>query len=194
MKINIISSIVIIIYLFILSFLYVYISRINPLVIFDIFLWLGFGFMLIFPVALFAGKKNTNRIIASIVVSAIALYLVYAMKSSIFYTTVEKAIEEGESSWFPTVKFGSIFDTLFSWSNFNEKLDFLTEYDTLSLSRNFSKSKDTGTGFTNFCRLVECLGIFLIPLYLLSSTDSDNMKKEEIVEAEEIQELESNVI
>jgi hypothetical protein len=161
-------------------------------VIIDIFLWLGFGFMLIFPVVLFAGTKITKRIIASIIVSAIALYIVYGLKSSIFYTTVEKAIEEGDSSWFPTVKFGSIYETLISWSTFNEKLNFLTEYDTLSLSRNFSKSHDTGTGFTNFCRIIECIGIFVIPLYLLSSSDSDNKKKEEIVEAEEIQELESS--
>jgi hypothetical protein len=159
--------------LIILSFVYVYLSDLNPIVYLNFIIWWFFGAILTLPISLLA-KKHIAKIAISFVVSSITIYLVYGMKSSIFSYTVESAFLYDSSMWIPKVNFSDLYSTLTSLTNYNEKLNFLLEFDTLNLSFKASKSVDTGSGFTNFIRIIECLGLYIIPIYIMIKNKDKN--------------------
>jgi len=110
--------------------------------------------------------NNSYKIFASVLIGCLTVYIVYGMKSSIFMETVLSAVLNDGSMWLPKVNFGDLISTLTSLSEYKLKLDFLSENDTLNLSYRGGKGVDTGTGFTNFFRIIECLGIIILPLYI----------------------------
>lgn len=158
--------------LLILSFVYVYITALNPLVYFNFILWFFYSALLILPVSLFA-KESISKVFMSLIISSVAIYLIYGMKSSIFFETYAYAFKNGGSTWIPKVNFVEMFSSLLSYDAYNDKLDFLLKVDTLNLSYKFRKAQDTGTGFTNFVRIIECLGIYFIPIYLMFKKDKN---------------------
>jgi hypothetical protein len=159
--------------LIVLSFIYAYLTALNPLVYINVVIWYYFGTILIIPISILS-INDRYKIPVSILISCLTVYIVYGMKSSIFMTTTMAALLSEGSMWLPKVKFGDLISTLTSFSEFKLKLDILTEYDSLNLSFKGKKSVDTGEGFTNFFRIVECLGLLILPIY-----QSFNHKKED---------------
>jgi hypothetical protein len=151
--------------LIVLSFVYTYLTALNPIVYFNVVIWYFFGAILIIPLSILA-INNNYKILASILLSCLTVYIVYGMKCSIFMETTMSALINDGSMWLPKVNFGDIISTLTSPSEYKLKLNFLTEYDTLNLSYKGGKGVDTGTGFTNFFRIIECLGILILPIYM----------------------------
>ena len=96
------------------------------------------------------------------------------MKCSIFMETAMSAVLNNGSMWPPKVNFSDVTSTLTSLSEYKLKLDFLMEYDTLNLSFKGRKGVDTGAGFTNFFRIIECLGILILPIYASLKTKKEN--------------------
>lgn len=156
--------VVILLILIVLSFVYTYLTALNPIVYFNVVIWYFFGAILIIPLSVLSINKS-YRIFASILISCFTIYLVYGIKSSIFMETALSAVLKGDSMLLPKVNFGDLISTLTSLTEYNLKLDFLFEYDTLNLSYKGSKGVDTGSSFTNFFRIIECLGIFILPVY-----------------------------
>jgi hypothetical protein len=150
--------------LIVLSFVYTYLTALNPIVYFNVVIWYFFGAILIIPLSVLS-INNSYKMFASILTSCLTIYIVYGMKSSIFMETALSAVLNDGSMWLPKVNFGDLISTLTSLSEYKLKLDFLSEYDTLNLSYKGRKGVDTGSGFTNFFRIIECLGILILPLY-----------------------------
>ena len=148
-----------------LTFIYTYLTALNPLVYFNVIIWYFFAAFLIFPASLFF-EGNKYKIPLSLLISIVTIFLVYGMKSSIFMATTMSALMDNGSMWLPKVDFGEMLKTLTSLEEYKFKLNFLTEFDTLNLSFKGRKGVDTGAGFTNFFRIIECLGIFVIPIYV----------------------------
>lgn len=151
--------------LIVFSFVYTYLTALNPIVYFNVVIWYYFGAILIIPLSVIS-INNSYKIFASVLISCLTVYIVYGMKSSIFMETVLSAVLNDGSMWLPKVNFGDLISTLTSLSEYKLKLDFLSENDTLNLSYRGGKGVDTGTGFTNFFRIIECLGIIILPLYI----------------------------
>ena len=151
--------------LIVLSFVYTYLTALNPIVILNVVIWYVFGEILIIPLSVIS-INNSYKIFASILISCLTVYIVYGMKSSIFMETALSAVLNDGSMWLPKVNFGDLISTLTSLSEYKLKLDFLSEHDTLNLSYKAYNAVDTGTGFTNFFRIIECLGIIILPLYI----------------------------
>jgi hypothetical protein len=159
--------------LIVLSFVYTYLTALNPLVYFNVVIWYFFGAILIIPLSILS-IKNSYKLFASILISCLTVYIVYGMKCSIFMETAMSAVLNDGSMWLPKANFGDIISTLTSLSEYKLKLDFLTEYDTLNLSYKGRKGVDTGAGFTNFFRIIECLGILILPLYITLKNKKEN--------------------
>ena len=159
--------------LIILSFVYTYITALNPIVYFNVVIWYFLGVILIIPLSILS-INNRYKFFASILINCLTVYIVYGMKSSIFMETAMSAVLSDGRIWLPKVNFGDIISTLTSLSEYKLKLNFLTAYDTLNLSFKGSKSVDTGAGFTNFFRIIECLGIIILPLYVYLKNKKEN--------------------
>lgn len=151
-------------FLLITSFLYVYLSALNPIVYLNLILWLFFAFLLGIPILLFAQNNAISKILTTIIIGIIAVYLIYGMKSTIFSNTAMSAILNNGSTWLPKVKFGDLFTTLTSFEEYKTKLDFYLKFSTTSISYK-TQSGTLGSEFTNTIRIIECLGLFVIPLY-----------------------------
>lgn len=168
--IKILFGIISVPFLVLISFLYVYITALNPFIYFNFIIWLFFGFLLIFPISILC-STTFSKILLSIVLSTFTIYLVYGMKSTVFFDTLSSAILDDGSLWIPKVYFGDLMNTLFSPTEYLEKLNFLLDYDTLNISRRPGmKSSDMGSGFTNFFRIIECLGIYVIPIFAMNKS------------------------
>jgi hypothetical protein len=152
-----------------LPFIYTYLTALNPLVYFNVIIWFYFSSFLIFPTSFLIDDKK-YKIPLSLLISIVAIFLIYGMKSSIFMTTAMSAIMDNGSMWLPKVDFGDIYKTLTSFEEYKLKLGILTELDTLNLSIRGGKGVDTGAGFTNFFRIIECVGILIIPIYVISNS------------------------
>ena len=162
-----------VLFLIVISFLYAYLTRLNPLIYFNFVFWLVFSVLLTIPISVISGLISRENILikvaTSLIISSVSIYLVLGMQSSIYMTTVQKALLGNGSMWLPKVSFGDILNTLFSAEEYKNKLNLLVEFDTLNISFRGSKSEDFGSGFTNFIRFIECGGLVVIPLLSLKS-------------------------
>lgn len=149
--------------LVIYAFVYVYLTELNPIIYFNIIIWYYFSILLaLFPIYLMPTlNNNVLEIILNILISSITIYLVYGMKSSLFFSKVLSF----ESFWYPVVNFGDIIKTLTSFSEYKDKLHFLSEFDSLNISYKGRPGIDTGSSFTNIMRITECIGFLTIPIY-----------------------------
>lgn len=156
-----------------LSFIYTYLTALNPIVYFNVIIWYFFGALLVIPLTILS--INNNYIyISSILISCLTVYVVYGMKCSIFMETSMSALLNNSSTWLPKVNFGDVTSTITSWSEYKLKLNFLMEYDTLNLSFKGRKGADFGAAFTNFVRIIECLGILILPIYVSLKNKKEN--------------------
>jgi hypothetical protein len=156
-----------IIYIFIVSFLYVYLTNLNPIIYLNFIIWFLFCVLIILPTSFLSVNNKFINLTIIILISLISIYLVFGMKSSIFATTVQRAMVNDGYLWIPKVDFADLFNTLFSISEYQSKLSFLIENDSLNLSFKGHKGVNTDSSFTNFFRVIECLGIIVIPIYKL---------------------------
>lgn len=160
--------------LIVLSFIYTYLTALNPIVYFNVIIWYFFGAILIIPLSILS-VNNSYKFLISILISCFTIYIVYAFKSSIFMETAMSAVLNNGSMWLPKVNFSDVTSTLTSLSEYKSKLNFLLEYDTLNLSYRSKEGIDTGSGFTNFFRIIECIGILIIPIYVsLKNPEKNN--------------------
>lgn len=160
-----IISVLAIIFLFILSFIYVYLTDLNPIIYFNFIAWFFFAAFLTIPISVIAGEGTIKKIVTSLALSTIAAYIAIGMESSIFFTTYMDAIFNDGSMWLPKVDFSEIFETLFSWDIYNQKMDFLSQNNSFSISyRARPNGLDLGALKPIF-RYIEVGGFFIIPLY-----------------------------
>ena len=148
----------------VLSLIYSYLMALNPIVFLNVVIWYFFSSILIIPFS-FSSINKRIKFIISLLISCSVVYIVYGIKSSIFFVTYKSAIMDGGSMWFPKINLEDLFSTLISFSEYKLKLAFLTEHDTLNISFKGRNANDTGLGFTNFIRIIECLGFFIIPFF-----------------------------
>jgi hypothetical protein len=168
----IVRAILAIFIIVLLPFIYTYLTALNPIVYFNVIIWYFFAALLILPSS-FISDDEKYQIPLNFLISMVTIFLVYGMKSSIFMTTAMSAFLDNGSMWLPKVDFEDMFKTLISFEEYKSKLGFLTEFDTLNLSFKGRKGIDTGTWFTNFFRIIECLGIFIIPIYVTLKNKKD---------------------
>ena len=157
----------------VLSFIYTYLTALNPIVYLNVVIWYFFGALVIIPLTILS-INNNYKYFASILISCLTVYIVYGMKCSIFMETAMSAVLNNSSMWLPKVNFGDIGSTITSLSEYKLKLNFLMEYDTLNLSFKGKKGVDSGAGFTNFFRIIECLGILILPIYVSLKNKKEN--------------------
>ena len=172
MFVIIVRAILAIFIIVLLPFIYTYLTALNPIVYFNVIIWYFFAALLILPSS-FISDDEKYQIPLNFLISMVTIFLVYGMKSSIFMTTAMSAFLDNGSMWLPKVNFEDMFKTLISFEEYKSKLAFLTEFDTLNLSFKVRKGIDTGTWFTNFFRIIECLGIFIIPIYVTLKNKKD---------------------
>ena len=106
--------------LIILSFVYTYITALNPIVYFNVVIWYFLGVILIIPLSILS-INNSYKFFASILINCLTVYIVYGMKSSIFMETALSAVLKGDSMLLPKVNFGDLISTLTSLSEYNLK-------------------------------------------------------------------------
>lgn len=162
------------IYLLITTFIYTYLTDLNPVIYFNVIIWLVFCYILLYPAMILSNGNFISKTFISILISLISIYFIFGMKSSVFFTTVQSALIDESSMWLPKVDFNDLFSTLFSIDEYNDKLAFLLEFDILNLSYKGRGGFDTGSAFTNFFRIIECLGIIIIPVYYHFDTKDNN--------------------
>lgn len=158
-------------FLLILSFVYVYLTDLNPIIYLNVVAWYFLSLLLIIPAGLLAGNNQTYKYLFSFIISCITIYLIFGMQSSIFITTAVESMITDSSMWPPKVDFGDLFSTLIHPSEYEAKLSILMEADNLSLSFRGRGSSDMGSSFTNFIRIIECLGIIGLPLYSIQKSN-----------------------
>ena len=107
----------------VLSLIYSYLMALNPIVFLNVVIWYFFSSILIIPFS-FSSINKRIKFIISLLISCSVVYIVYGIKSSIFFVTYKSAIMDGGSMWFPKINLEDLFSTLISFSEYKLKLRF----------------------------------------------------------------------
>lgn len=148
-----------------ISFLYVYLTMLNPFIYLDFIIWIIFATLIFFGIQMLKLDHPLFKLTFGICVSLFAIYLTYGIQSTYFYQIVVNNSLNGK---IPSLNFIELKNTLFSSSNYYQRVRILLEYSDMSIGKGSKKDGvSLGESFMNFFRLVECLGILVIPIVQL---------------------------
>ena len=145
-----------------ISFIYVYLTMLNPFIYLDFIIWIIFGTLIFIGIQMLKLDHPLLKVTLGICVSLFAIFLIYGIQSTFFYQMVVNNSLNGK---IPSLNYIELKNTLFSTSNYYQRMRILLEYSDMSIGKmNQKNGISLGKSFMNVFRLVECLGILVIPI------------------------------
>ena len=146
------------------SFIYGYLSQINPIPPLNVLIWLIYCYLIY---KTYGEKKNSKHYGLQVirVLSLIAaIYLIYLSKSVYYVAYFNEMYLSGTTSIIPMGFEEGFVNALFDPGVYMQKLLFLLSWDSLSITLGGNTSLSFGIVITNIFRTIEIIGILSSPL------------------------------
>jgi|688.fasta_scaffold832587_1 hypothetical protein len=150
----------------IISWVYVFLTLINPIIYLDAVIWIMFGTTIFFCLQFLKIEHRVLKLVLGFILSMFALYVSYGISITYFYISVNNEIN-GELNT-SSLSFNELRNTFFSIHEYYNRLKLFMNFGNIEVSKlGDSNGIVLDATFLNWFRLIECLGILMIPIFKL---------------------------
>ena len=146
------------------SFIYGYLSQINPIPPLNVLIWLIYCYLIFKTYGEKKDSKHYGLKVIRVLSLIAAIYVIYLSKSVYYVAYFNEMYLSGTTSMIPIGFEEGFVNALFDPKVYMQKLVFLLSWDTLSISFGGNNTIAFGSVWTNTFRIIEIFGILCSPL------------------------------
>jgi hypothetical protein len=150
----------------VISWIYVFLTLINPIIYLDAVIWIMFGTTIFFCIQFLKIEHRVLKLFIGFILSMFALYVSYGINITYFYISVNDEINRELNT--TSLTFNELKNTFFSIHEYYNRLKLFLNFGNIEISKlGGSNGIVLDATFLNWLRLIECLGILMIPIFKL---------------------------